>query len=123
MSNSLTQRKANKIPPFNTKKGQQDPIGEENETFFIRVWKPLTSKHVLTTFRGSLKGKGQYLLVVGLDHYKWYQSQTPSDVLARRLSLEGEWTQDYTRLCANKDVDHEGSGDWGVPHRGNECQR
>ena len=36
-------------------------VGEENETFFIRVWKPLT---------GSLRGKvqrGQYLLAVGLE--------------------------------------------------------
>ena len=25
------------------------PVGEENETFFIRVWKPLPSRHVLKT--------------------------------------------------------------------------
>ena len=40
----------------------------------------------------SLKGKaqrGQYLLAVGLGHYKWYQSKTPRDVPASRLSLEG----------------------------------
>ena len=47
-------------------------VGEENETSFIRVWKPPHSKRVLKTLRGSSKGKiqrGQYLLVVGLDHY------------------------------------------------------
>ena len=37
---------------------------------------------------------GQYLLVVGLSRYKWYQSQTPGDELARRLSSEGGWTRD-----------------------------
>ena len=45
---------------------------EENETFFIKVWKPLSSRHVLKTLRGSLKGKvqrGQYLLAVGLGGY------------------------------------------------------
>ena len=40
-------------------KFRQDPtsIGEENEAFFIRVWKPLPSRHVLKTLRGSSKGK------------------------------------------------------------------
>ena len=59
--------------------GLWDPtsFGEENEAFFIRVRKPLPSKRVLKTLRGILKGKaqrGQYLLVVGLGCYKWYQS-------------------------------------------------
>ena len=43
------------------------------------------------TLRGNTEGKaqiGQYLLVVGLGRYKWYQSQTPGDVPARRLSPE-----------------------------------
>ena len=48
---------------------------EENETFFIRVWKPpLSSTRVLKTLRGSLKGKikkGQYPLVVGLSGYNF----------------------------------------------------
>ena len=35
-------------------------IGEDNETFFIRVWKPFPSRHVLKTLRGSLGSrKGQ----------------------------------------------------------------
>ena len=54
--------------------------------------KPLSSRHVLKTFREILKGKSQkekYLLAVGFNSYIWYQSQTPGDVLARRLSLEG----------------------------------
>ena len=45
-------------------------VGEENETPFIRVWKPLPSIRVLKTLRGSSKEKaqqGQYLLAVGLD--------------------------------------------------------
>ena len=40
-------------------------VGEENEAFFIRVWKPLHSKCFLKTLKGSPKGKtqsGQYLL-------------------------------------------------------------
>ena len=39
--------------------GLWDPTssGEENETFFIKVWKPLPSKRVLKTLRGSLKRK------------------------------------------------------------------
>ena len=32
---------------------------------------------------------GQYLLVVGLDHYKCYQSQTPGHVPTRTLGLQG----------------------------------
>ena len=47
---------------------------------------------VLKTLRGSPKGKvqrGQYLLAVGLNRYKWYQSQTPDDVPARKLFLGG----------------------------------
>ena len=37
--------------------GLWDPtsVGEDNETFFIRVWKPLTSGHVLKTLRESPK--------------------------------------------------------------------
>ena len=43
--------------------------GKENETFFIRVWKPLPRRRVFKTLRGSSKGKlqrRQYLLAVGL---------------------------------------------------------
>ena len=54
-------------------------VGEENETPFIRVWKPFPSRRVLKP-RGKAQ-RGQYLLVVGLDSYKWYQSQTSGDVL------------------------------------------
>ena len=48
-------------------------VGKENETFFIKVWKPLPSKRVLKTLRGSPKGKaqrGQYLLAVSLGYYR-----------------------------------------------------
>ena len=34
-------------------------VGKENEAFFIRVWKPLLSRRVLKTLRGSPKGKAQ----------------------------------------------------------------
>ena len=47
---------------------------EKNEASFIRVWKPLPSRLVLKTLRGSPKGKiqrGQYLLAVGLGRYKF----------------------------------------------------
>ena len=67
-------------------------VGEENETFFIRVWKPLPSRRVLKPWglRWYVTGQsGQYLLAVGLSCYKWYQIHTLSDVPAKRLSPEG----------------------------------
>ena len=45
---------------------------EENEEFFIKVWKPLPNIHVLNPW-DKVQG-GQYLLTVGLSYYKWYQS-------------------------------------------------
>ena len=45
---------------------------------------------------GSPKGKvqrGQCLLAVDLGHYKWYQSQSPDDVSAFSLFLEGGQTR------------------------------
>ena len=47
--------------------GLRDPtlVGEENETFFIRVWKPLTNRHVLKTLRRSLQGKKMTLSTSG----------------------------------------------------------
>ena len=41
------------------RRGVDDPTSgeEENETPFIRVWKPLPSKRVLKTLRESSKGK------------------------------------------------------------------
>ena len=59
---------ANVCPtPKSLHESMWDPtsVGEENETFFIRVWKSLLSRRVLKTLRGSPKGKtqrGQYLL-------------------------------------------------------------
>ena len=49
-----------------------DPIlvGAENETFFMKVWKPFSNRRVLKTLRGNLEGKtqrGQYLLAVDLN--------------------------------------------------------
>ena len=92
-------------------------VGEENEILFIRVWKPHSSIRVLKALKGSLKGKaqkrGQYLIVVGLNRYKWYQSYTPGDVLSRRLSPKGGGHE----VCANKNVGSRRGMNWGVPHR------
>ena len=46
--------------------------------------------------------RGHYLLAVDFDCYKWYQSQTLDDVLARRLNLEGGGVD--TRHCASKNA-------------------
>ena len=32
-------------------------VGEENETLFIRVWKPVPRRRILKTLRGNPKGK------------------------------------------------------------------
>ena len=45
-------------------------VGEENKTFFVKMWKLFSSKSVLKTLRISS----------GLSGYKWYQSQTSRDV-------------------------------------------
>ena len=48
------------------------------QSIFIRVWKPLPSRRVLKTLRGSLEGKtqrGQYLIAVGLVPYKVKQKR------------------------------------------------
>ena len=67
-------------------------VGEENEAFFVRVWKLLPSRCILKNLKGKAQ-RGQYLLAVDFGCYKWYQSQTLGDVLARRLNLEGGgWT-------------------------------
>ena len=89
---------------------------EENETFFIRVWKPLPSRRALKTLRGSPKGKAQreqYLVAVGLGRYIWYQSQTPDDVPMRRLPRRGV----DTRRCASKDAEPRKGWVQRVPHR------
>ena len=47
-------------------------VGEGNETFYIRVWKPLSSERVLKILKGSSKRntqREQYLLAVGLGCY------------------------------------------------------
>jgi len=62
-------------------------VGEGNEVFLIRVCKPIPIRHVLKPWGKAQRG--QYLLVVGLGCYKWYQSQTPSCVPARTLGPRG----------------------------------
>ena len=70
--------------------GLWDPtsVGEGNKAFLVRVWKPLPSRRVLRTLRGSPKGKaqgGQHQLAVGLGCYKRYQSQSPGSMPVRTL--------------------------------------
>ena len=67
--------------------------GGERIIFYKGVKAPLPSRRVLRILMGSPKGKvqrGQYLLAVELDCYKWYQSQTPGNVLENWLSPKGE---------------------------------
>ena len=56
--------------------------------------------------------RGQYRLVVGLDCYKWYQSQAPSDVSTRRLSPKGGG---HEAVCLQ--------GHWPPPHRSEKGRR
>ena len=72
----------------------------QSETPFVRShisWgreRIILYKGVKTSL-GSPKGKtqrGQYLLTIDLGRYKWYQSQTPCDVPARRLNSKRGWT-------------------------------
>ena len=57
---------------------------------------------------------------MGLGYYKWYQSQTPGDVPARRLNLEGGWTRDGVLA---RTLGPEGGGLGGPTSigEGNEC--
>ena len=72
-------------------------LGWEGErSILYKGWKLLPSIRILKNLSGSPKEKaqkGQYLLAVDLGCHKWYQSQTLGDVLVRRLSPEGKWTQ------------------------------
>ena len=75
--------------------------------------------------RGNSEGKvqrEQYELAMGFGYYKWYQSQTLGDVLARRLSPKGRWTQGGVPAMM---LGHEGSGLGGPTSigEGNKCQR
>ena len=70
-----------KVVGSNEKDILWDPtlVGESNETFLIKVWKP--------DWWWYVTGQNeQYLLVVGLGCYKWYQSQTRVSVLRERWS-------------------------------------
>ena len=62
-------------------------VGKGNETFFIRVWKPLPSGRVWKPWGEAQRE--QYLLAVGLGCYSWYQSQTLGGVPVRTVSPEG----------------------------------
>ena len=64
-------------------------VEKENKTHFVRVWKPSPTRRVLKSQGEARKGKfkenGQYLLVVDLGRYKWYQNQTLDYVRGSRL--------------------------------------
>ena len=53
----------------------------------------LCSKWTISFYCGEScsSNRGQYLLAVGLDCYKWYQSQTQGGVRTRKLGPEGGW--------------------------------
>ena len=68
--------------------------------FFIRVWKPLPSRRILKTLKGSPKREAQReqnLLAVGISRYKWYKSQTPDNVLKggghEAVCQQGRWAR------------------------------
>ena len=76
-------------------------VGEGNKTLFIRVWKPLPSTCILKTLRGSPKEiaqRGLYLLALGLDHYKLYQTQTSDCVSVRMLDPKRGGLRDSTSV-------------------------
>ena len=84
----------------------------ENESFFIRVWKPLPSIRVLKILRKNSKrtvftsgGLGLLQMVSELDN---------GDVSVRRLSLEGG---ENRRRCVSKDVGPQREMNWGSPLR------
>ena len=84
-------------------------VGEENEAFFIRVLKPLPSKHILKTLSESSKGKAQreqYLLVVSLGRYNGIRARH------RAMCQQGGWAPKGvdTRQCSSKDSGPEGGG-------------
>ena len=58
---------------------------------------------------------------VGLDGYKWYQSQTTGNVPVRRLSSEGEWTRGGV-LARMLGLEGGGLGGPTSIGEGNECQ-
>ena len=63
-------------------------VGERSEAFCIRMWKPIPR------WRWYVTGQsGQYILAVGLDYCKWYQSQTLDGVQWGRWTpkLGGLW--------------------------------
>ena len=83
-------------------------VGEENETTFIRVWKPLLSKRVLKTMRGSLKmtisasgGLGPLQMV----------SEPDTERCA------SEEVEPRRGQCPSKDARPRKGVDWEVPHR------
>ena len=92
--------------------GYPTTVEEENETFFIRVWKPLPSRRVLKTWRESPNrtistsgGLGLLQMVSESDIERCANEETK---LRRRAN---------TRPCARKDVGPRKEGGLGVPHR------
>ena len=70
----------------------------------------------MKALKGSSRGKaqrGQYLPAMGLDCYKWYQSQTPGDVPVKRLfPKEGR----HEAVCEQGRWAPKGVDLVGVPH-------
>ena len=66
-----------------------------------------SNRRILKTLRGSPKVKvqrGQYLLAVGLNYYKWYQSHV-SMMLDTQSHIGGCWAlKGVSKQCAGKNV-------------------
>ena len=91
-------------------------IGEENETFFIRVWKHLSSRCVLKSFEGKLERESLKRTISatgGLELLQMVSDPGTGDVSVKRLSLEGGWTRDGVPA---RTLGPEGGGLW-VPHQ------
>ena len=82
------------------------------ETPSIRVYK-LFLKELRRSPKEKVQ-KGQYLLAMDLNRYKWYQCQTWGNVLARRLFFEGGWTQGGVPI---RTLAPKGVGFGGILHR------
>ena len=83
-------------------------VGEKNEPFFIRAWKPLPSRHVLKALRRSPEGKTKKDNIC----YKLGPLQMVSDPYTGRCASEEAkpqrgWTQDSvpTKTLGSKGVD------------------
>ena len=70
----ITEKNGQYLGPEGAGLWDPTPVEEGNETFLIRAWKPLLSRHVLKLWgwwRYTTGQNGQYLLTVNLGGYKY----------------------------------------------------